>query len=427
MYKLPTKQQLLDAGAPYGSMPNGYPKGMEATEWLRTEPDAVIFIPDTGVPADSANEHIHVAEVPGKDCLFAVWQQNTIEGSANTRVVYSRSRDGQIFEPPKMLAGVRPGKEKEDILACHPFMVAAPTGRIYTFYVRHLEPQTVPVYYATGFLACTYSDDCGDTWSEPVNIRYRENCREGLDKEEAQTLVVLQSPVILKDGRCLISYSNLPPKETYPYGYLDGMLVCGNRSFFAIIENFADNPSPEDFQITWLPDDDKGLVIKEQGMYLEYTDDPFVIELPNGWLYVCLRTLLGAIYYSVSKDGGHTWSDPKPQRFANGDVFVHPTATPFLCDCKDGRYMQLYNGRSGGYKEMFSFRDKVYRTFGRFAPEDEQPIRFEDKGELYLSADVAAGLRWEPEVNLEGAFTCFHGEPMFWYGDRKHYVLGKRV
>ena len=92
--------------------------------------------------------------------------------------------------------------------------------------------------------------------------------------------------------------------------------------------------------------------------------------------------------------------------------------------------MQLYHGRCGdNYDQMFDFRDKVYRTYGTFAPEDEQPIRFEEKGDLYLSVDVAAGFRKHvtPEVNIQGSYTNFHGVPMFWYGDRKHYILGKRV
>jgi hypothetical protein len=75
------------------------------------------------------------------------------------------------------------------------------------------------------------------------------------------------------------------------------------------------------------------------------------------------------------------------------------------------------------------FRDKLYRTFGTFAPEDEQPIRFTEKAELYMEIDVAAGSRKHtaPEINVEGDFTDYKGEKIFWYCDRKHYILGKKI
>ena len=78
---------------------------------------------------------------------------------------------------------------------------------------------------------------------------------------------------------------------------------------------------------------------------------------------------------------------------------------------------------------MFLSREKVYREEGVFAPEDEQPIRFEKKGELFMQLDVAAGSRVHiaPEINLEASFSNFHGEPMLWYNDRKHYLLGKKL
>ena len=113
MYRLPTSEELRKAGFPYGkTRTESIPHGRESTEWLRTDPDAVIYIPATA--AEGGNEMVHVTEVPGKDCLFAVWHQDSIEGARDGRILYSRSRDGQIWEEARFLAGAAPGKEETE-------------------------------------------------------------------------------------------------------------------------------------------------------------------------------------------------------------------------------------------------------------------------------------------------------------------------
>ena len=205
-------------------------------------------------------------------------------------------------------------------------------------------------------------------------------------------------------------------------------MVNDCRVYFAIFENIAEDPKPEELRVTWLPDDPKGLCLQPEEPPYSAAEEPFVVQLPNGWLFTVLRNFKGFIYYTVSEDMGHTWREPQIMKFANGEPFINPVATPFLCDYGDGQYIQLYYGRAGSYEQMFEFRDQVYRAVGTFAPEEEQPIRFATQGELYMTADVMVGFRANsPEVNLEASFTRFHGVPMLWYGDRKHYVLGKKL
>lgn len=432
MYKLPTRQELLDAGAPYGITKEGSPLGREDTEWLRTEPDVVVYTPD--ILEEGGNEMVCVEEVPVHNCMFAVWQQNSWEGSSNDRVLYSRSKDGKIWEKAKMLAGVRPGKGDVDCVASCPFMAAAPSGRIYVFYIAHTEPikEIIPYDYLTGLLLCTYTDNCGETWSEPVKMKRRWTPWDLPGQEEVQCNAAIQSPQHLKDGRLLISYTKFVPTQICPDVFPGGQLVRNMRASFAVIENFADSPKPEDFVMTWLPDDARGLGLGgEEGLMdpMERLEEPFTVELPNGWWFTTVRTLKGSIYYTVSEDEGHTWREPKPMHYTDGTMFVNPNATPFICDCGDGKYMQLYYGKCSTYEYMFSFRDKLLQAFGTFAPEDEQPIRFEHKAQLWMQVEAAVGPRMHvtPEINLEGAYTCFRGEPMLWYCDRKHYILGKKV
>lgn len=429
MYKLVTKQELLDASAPYGITVEGIPLGREDTEWLRTDPDVVIYT--SGGDLGGGNELLSVEVIPVHDCLFAVWQQNTVEGSSDDRVMYSRSKDGRIWEKARMLAGVRPGKSGEDCIASGPFMTAAPSGRIYVFYISHAEPlkEMVPYGYLTGRLMCTYTDDCGDSWSKPYQMPRRQTPWELPGQEEVQCNLVIQSPLHLRNGKCFISYMKLISDKVCPDVFPGNQLVRNMRPYFAVIENFAESPEPKDFQITWLPDQPEGIGIEGNRDPMERLEEPFTVELPNGWLFTSLRTLKGCIYYTVSKDGGHTWQEPKPLRYADGELFVNPNATPFLCQCGDGKYMQMYYGRCGGYELMFSFRDRLLQAFGTFAPEEEQPIRFCQKAKVFAQVDVAIGLRLHvtPEINVEGSYTYFHGEHMLWYSDRKHYILGKKI
>ena len=249
------------------------------------------------------------------------------------------------------------------------------------------------------------------------------------ERGDIQSCFPCQQPIRLQDGRYLCAYTRFVSNEVFPWRLLEGCLCSDARTYFAIFENLHEGPEPENLRITWLPDDAAGLHITSQEQPMTSAEEPFVVQLPNGWLFVSLRTFMGSVYYALSKDMGHTWSDPKPMRFADGTPFVNPVVTPFLCDYGEGHYVQLYYGKCGSLKDMFRFRQTVYRADGVFAPEDEQPIRFEGKPELFMQVDVAAGSRVHisPEVNLEASFTRFHGQPMLWYGDRKHYVLGKKL
>lgn len=425
-FTLPTREELLAQGCPYGMTTDGDPFGSESTEWLRTNPDSVIY--SSSNPHEAGNEMIGVIEVPSRDCLFAVWLQNTVEGEVDDRVMYSVSRDGKIWKPARRLVGCRPGMAGKDYMASCPYAMCADNGRIYVFYTQETE-ESRPLGRMTGLQMCVYSDDCGETWSEPVHVPRNQSPCDLPERGDIQSCFPCQQPIRLQDGRYLCAYTRFVSNEVFPWRPLDGCLVSDARTYFAIFENLHEGPDPQDLKFTWLPDDSAGVHITTQERPLTSAEEPFVVQLPNGWLFVSLRTFMGSVYYSVSEDLGHTWRDPKPMHYADGTLFVNPVVTPFLCDYGDGTYVQLYYGRCGTYKDMFRFRDTVYRAEGVFAPEDEQPIRFEKAPEVYVQVNVAVGSRRyiAPEVNLEASFTRFHGVPMLWYGDRKHYVLGKKL
>ena len=62
-------------------------------EWLRTNPDVVVYLPKG--KEDGDNEHFLVFEAPHSDELLALWTQSSVEGKGDNRAVIARSMDGK--------------------------------------------------------------------------------------------------------------------------------------------------------------------------------------------------------------------------------------------------------------------------------------------------------------------------------------------
>lgn len=66
-------------------------------------------------------------------------------------------------------------------------------------------------------------------------------------------------------------------------------------------------------------------------------DEPSLIELRDGTLWMLMRTQTGFLYESFSHDQGQTWSEAHPSRF------VCATSPPMLWRMPDGRILVLWN------------------------------------------------------------------------------------
>ena len=56
------------------------------SDWKRTEPDLVLYLPEEPPYASEANDHVLVEVTPGGD-LLAIWTLATKEGAHDNRVV----------------------------------------------------------------------------------------------------------------------------------------------------------------------------------------------------------------------------------------------------------------------------------------------------------------------------------------------------
>jgi hypothetical protein len=155
------------------------------------------------------------------------------------------------------------------------------------------------------------STDNGDTWTDPVRI-------DATWRYANAPLAILQ----LKSGRILIPSGYLTPHE--------------GRSV-----------------ISALYSDDEGKTWKRSPSVLDVggsgfesgPSEPTAVELPDGRVWMLMRTQTGLLWESFSTDGGATWAEPKPSRFTSS------SAPAVLTKLRDGRIVVVWsNSVAGPYR-----------------------------------------------------------------------------
>jgi lysophospholipase L1-like esterase len=161
--------------------------------------------------------------------------------------------------------------------------------------------------------------------------------------------------------------------------------------------------------------------------------------LPDGKLFTVMRNMTGFIYYSVSSDNGKTWKTPQMLKYSdNGQGIPHPMSPCPLYKLSNGKFLLIYhnnNGKRLGYNQADKVWDGVnvggvvrnptYYTLGEFKPDAEQPIWFGDPVEILNTQDIPIPPKMSPEIGTYPSITEFKGRTIFWYPDRKRFLLGK--
>lgn len=421
--KLPTNSELMKSGFLYGKK-NSFANGNPETEWLRTNPDFLVFNPQK--PHEGSNEHFLVFDIDGQEGYFALWTQDCIEGGGESRICFARSNEsGTIWSKPTILAGKLP--DNDNLQAKWQFPLISKSGRIYVLYHEQVNVKNKNPYIF-GRVKGIYSDDYGKTWSKSRVVNWHKTRFDDSDKEVPTSDIICQKPLRFSDDKYYVGYTKFTSlaveKEEDFIGHPQN--IPESHCFFMRFENIDENPDIEDIKITWLPDNDNGLAVPYNKTYSN-AEEACLVELPDKRLYCSMRCVSGAVYYSVSSDRGHTWTMPKPLCFSDGSKFIHPLSPAMIYDLKDGRYMQMYHGTTFEGEDIYGSRHPLRCAFGTFAPNEEQPIKFE-KSQLFMDLDnVMVGPRKFPELSMYSSFTCKNGQRILWYPDRKYYLLGKII
>lgn len=402
-------------------------------DWLRTDPDYAVYLPKTPGDRDEYADHIHVFYTPGGD-LMCLWTQGTFESAPDMRVVYSRSKDdGATWSPIEVIDEPK----HKNITPALGFPVISRTGRMYCLYNQNIGFGDNGLF--NGPLRVKYSDDDGHTWiASGVDIPWRRTRFDHPDPKVSPTGIVWQQPLRDAHDRLIVGFTRWSSPMAYPRP------VGGNRNHsdsqceLMRFDNIDDGPHPRDLKISWLPDAEGTIRVSpgiepEASRGYSLAQEPGIALLPDGRLFMTMRTVTGYIYYTVSADHGHTWQPTRPLRYRDhGAKIEHPKSPEPLYRLADGRFLLFYHNHQG-YRDGatgpwdMDARRPIYITVGEFRPHAEQPIWFSAPKFLFDTQKVKVGMTQLWWLAMYASLTEHEGRRTFWYADRKQFVLGKNI
>jgi len=390
-----------------------------STEIRRTKPDFTLHDPTSGKPHPWndpdlfwLNEHLLV-QPNGKGELLAMWTSERLK-PWKWSIKYAHSKDGgSNWSDAKVLDGPKASWQVP--------VISPKRGRIYVFNTHG---------FLYGGMRCRTSDDGGHTWSQPVELQFAKGLTDHPGQQKKASWISPTIPHWDRKGRPLIGFTRWATHPEYPGG------VAGHSQVeYFRIENLDENLQPKDLKITWLNLDDPITVPHKTKKGFSYAQEPYTVDLPDGRLFVVVRTDSGHIWYSVSSDDGETWRQAEPLRYRDGgEIMKNPVSPCPIFQLERGDYVLLYNNNDGtgqGLKgpEDRAARRPAYLARGEFRPQAHQPIWFSEP-KLFVDND---SVRWGPpgRERLEAAtytsLTDINGRRVLWYPDRKSFLLGKLI
>jgi hypothetical protein len=154
-----------------------------------------------------------------------------------------------------------------------------------------------------------------------------------------------------------------------------------------------------------------------------------------------MRTCTGSPFWSVSADGGESWSAPsRLLRRDGGEPLLHPLSPCPIYDvggnaAGSGHYalfIHNHDGHYGGYgpTDTSHHRRPVYLAPGYFHAGATQPVWF-DEPRFFMDHDGTAmgkpGTDGRLDLALYASFTVRQGRAVLWYPDRKFFLLGRII
>lgn len=406
------------------------------TEFERTRPDFVVFIPQSldGSSGDTGNEHFLVFDGPDGR-LMAVWTQSTYEARPDQRITFSRSRDeGITWDAPVVIAGPTPNLERP--MCSWGFPLVSKSGRIYVLYGRHMGVNDIEGCNAlSARMAGIYSDDNGDTWSGEGFVPMARSKWDNPDSNVPPNWIIWQAPRRLVGDKYLVGLTRHVSTSVRPPAPVAHWTALESVSEFLRFENIDQDPSLEKIEITWLAQNDASLRMGFPGFpEVSALQEPSVVRLPDDRLFAVMRSPRGNPYYSVSVNGGDDWSRPEVL-LANdsGPALLHPCSPCPIYPLDPGKFLFLFHNHDGNFEGFGPFdsndhRRPIYGVLGEFRPSAIQPIWFSEPRLLMDNQGVKIGFGdGRSDLAMYASFTCRQGQRVLWYPDRKVFLLGKRI
>ncbi|WP_165227605.1 sialidase family protein [Aquisphaera insulae] len=421
-------------------------RGRIAKELQATRPDFVVFVPkvEGDKLVDTGNEHFLVFDGP-TGSLMAVWTQSSVENSSaalppDQHIAFARSDDeGKTWTEPRIIAG--PKKPGDGPMASWGYPLVSKKGRLYVLYSQHVGKYDT-FFHHTGWLRGIYSDDAGKTWSAPQEVPVARSIHDNPDPTMPPNMLCWQKPLRLGEGgKYLAGFTRWTSHAVIPHKLKDWR-AADARVEFMRFENVDDSPEPRDLEISWFASNRKALAVPFPGHpELSACQEPSTVKLPDGRLFVVMRTAVGSPYWSQSRDSGETWDAPRVLlRKDGGAPLLHPLSPCPIYDvggeaAGSGTYALFLHNHDGHYKtygpEDTGFhRRPVFLAAGRFHPGGDQPIWF-DEPRFFMDHDGVTlgkpGTAGRLDLALYASSTVRRGQAVLWYPDRKFFLLGRII
>ena len=387
---------------------------------LVNRPDYVVFIPkqprdkakrDPVKPGDTYNDHFQVIDHEGT--FYAFWTQASREADIDQHIAFAKSTDkGETWSEPVILAG-SPNKKNPALLASWQQPMISKSGRIYVLWNQ----QTTSRGPHCGQMFGSYSDDKGDTWSAPKLVPMPRMLRDPEDPLVPPSWCNWQRPLRLgKDGRYFVGVSRhgKAPDEAKGNCMID----------FLQFNNIDDNPAVDAITLSFFATNEKALKVEHE-KFGSAAEEIGLVKLPDGRLFGLMRTSAGHPFWSQSRDGGVTWTQPQPLLDRDGGTpYLHPRSPCPLydwkgCEAASGFYFALvHNTFDFSGEREYQKRGPLYLIAGRFAPDAEQPIAF---------APPKLFAERENGNSFYTSYTVVDGKGILWFPDHKFYLLGREI
>lgn len=411
------------------------------TQLRITKPNYIVFVPevtDTAV-TDTGNEHFLVTEGP-RDSLIAVWTQSSAEAQPDQHIAFARSLDhGATWTRPQIIAG--PRKPGDGPIASWGYPLVSTSGRIYVLYSQHVG-RTDGFVHHTGWLDGIYTDDLGATWSAPQRINVPRSLHDSPDATMPPNMLCWQKPVRLGAGGKYFAGFTRWTSFHVTKNPTKSWISADSRVEFMRFENVDAHPAVADLAISWFAANDRALSVPFPGHpAISVCQEPSLVRLPDGRLFCVMRTAAGSPFWSVSADGGETWTAPRRLlRKDGGEPLLHPLSPCPIYDvggntAGSGRYALFIHNHDGHYQgygptETGFHRRPIHLVVGRFRAGADQPVWF-DEPRFFMDHDGVSlgkpGTAGRLDLALYGSSTTRAGRTTLWYPDRKFFLLGRTL
>lgn len=344
------------------------------------------------IPTEAYSDQPYVVKTGDGAWLCAITTGAGREGQSGQHVVTTRSTDrGRTWSDP---VDVEPADGPESSYAV---LLCVRSGRVFCFYnhntdnVREVIADDPPYegglcrrVDSLGHYVFKYSDDHGHTWSAErwdVPVRETEIDRENPYGGALRFFWNVGKPFV-HDGAAYVSLHKVG-------GFGEGLFT---RSEGVLLKsaNLLTERDPRNLVWETLPDGEAGLRTPPGGGPI--AEEQSTCVLSDGSFYCVYRTIDGHPAFTYSRDGGHTWDEPRYARYADGRMMKHPRAANFAWKCGNGRYLYWTHNHGGRF-----IREHPRR----------RTIAYEDRNPVWLCGGVETDspegrvIRWsQPEIVL---------------------------